>query len=240
MKLQASILLVSLAGLAAAQNITLHTVVVGSNGKLVFNPDTVIANVGDLIRFEYDPANHSVVQGSFANPCHPLTNGFFSGYVPSSSGIAPTVFDITINDTNPIYYYCSQAKHCVLGMVGVINPPANGSNSQSDYVSAAGSATNSTAQPNGVEGGQLLFFSNATTTTLTSTIGVTGTSTPSASGTGASAGSGPTTTTGGSASGTATGSTTSTSTSAAAPAAMEKQGTLAALVVVIGLGINLL
>ena len=56
MKLQASILLVSLAGLAAAQNITLHTVVVGSNGKLVFNPDTVIANVGDLIRFEYDPA----------------------------------------------------------------------------------------------------------------------------------------------------------------------------------------
>lgn len=40
----------------------------------------------------------------------------------------PDVFVITINDTNPIWFYCSQGvpavyTHCAYGMVGVINPP---------------------------------------------------------------------------------------------------------------------
>ena len=54
MKIQATVLM-SLTGLVAAQNTTLHTVIVGSNGQLRFNPDTVYAKVGELVRFEYYP-----------------------------------------------------------------------------------------------------------------------------------------------------------------------------------------
>lgn len=36
--------------------------------------------------------------------------------------IQPTTFTVTINDTNPIYFYCLFTGHCQAGMVGVINP----------------------------------------------------------------------------------------------------------------------
>ena len=49
--------------------------------------------------------NHSVVQGDPDSPCEPSDGGFYSGYILSSSGVAPTSFSVLINDTNPIYYY---------------------------------------------------------------------------------------------------------------------------------------
>lgn len=94
--------------------------------------------------------NHSVVQGDFNSPCRPSNPAIYSGFIPSHSGpaVSPntrdpaetttkaaktnfpipsapkqnTSFVLTINDTKPIWYYCSQAKHCQAGMVGVINP----------------------------------------------------------------------------------------------------------------------
>jgi len=33
-------------------------------------------------------------------------------------------FTIEVNDTKPIWFYCSQGKHCQSGMVGAINPTA--------------------------------------------------------------------------------------------------------------------
>jgi uncharacterized cupredoxin-like copper-binding protein len=33
------------------------------------------------------------------------------------------VFTVTVNDTNPIWFYCGVPTHCQAGMVGVINPP---------------------------------------------------------------------------------------------------------------------
>jgi hypothetical protein len=41
----------------------------------------------------------------------------------------PIMFLVTINTTDPIYYYCGQIGHCQAGMVGVINPPCNQGNS---------------------------------------------------------------------------------------------------------------
>lgn len=40
-------------------------------------------------------------------------------------GSQSTTFSITINDTNPIWLYCSQTElsHCQAGMAMVINPP---------------------------------------------------------------------------------------------------------------------
>lgn len=73
--------------------------------------------------------NHSVVQSTFDQPCQPIKNnmpsatGFFSGFMPvkANASMMPS-YTIMVNDTKPIWYYCSQGDHCQDGMVGVINP----------------------------------------------------------------------------------------------------------------------
>jgi plastocyanin len=102
-----------------------QTVAVGKDG-LKFTPDTIQANVGDQITFEFFPKNHSVVQADFDNPCNPSASGLFSGFIASSSGKADTTFTITVNDTEPIWLYCAALQpspHCAAGMVAVINAP---------------------------------------------------------------------------------------------------------------------
>jgi plastocyanin len=59
--------------------------------ELVFEPDTVIASVGDIINFHFYPINHSVAQSSFDKPCQPLEGGvgqipIFSGFLPVKRG----------------------------------------------------------------------------------------------------------------------------------------------------------
>jgi plastocyanin len=59
--------------------------------ELVFEPDTVIASVGDIINFHFYPINHSVAQSSFDKPCQPLAGGvgqipIFSGFLPVKDG----------------------------------------------------------------------------------------------------------------------------------------------------------
>ena len=53
----------------------------------------------------------------------PAVNGFFSGFMPvkPDAAMMPS-YTIMVNDTKPIWYYCSQGDHCQDGMVGVINP----------------------------------------------------------------------------------------------------------------------
>lgn len=76
--------------------------------------------------------NHSLVQSNFANPCIPIqniqpnvTDAFFSGFMPNNSTFGSTsnvpTYTIRVKDTKPIWFYCSQAKHCQAGMVGAIN-----------------------------------------------------------------------------------------------------------------------
>lgn len=77
--------------------------------------------------------NHTVTQSSFGEPCEKLKNsygnlvGFDSGFHPVSNTTTsdfPT-FEITVNDTNPIWGYCRQQaanfSHCGVGMVFSIN-----------------------------------------------------------------------------------------------------------------------
>ena len=53
--------------------------------------------------------------------------GIWSGFqfVPESSesleGYTVPEFTITINDTNPVWFYCAQVKHCQTGMVMAVN-----------------------------------------------------------------------------------------------------------------------
>jgi len=134
----------SAAASAAASNV--HSVAVGKNG-LVFTPDTLTAAKGDIIEFTF-VAGHSVERSTFSDPCNPISTGaIYSGF-PSASD----QFTVTVNDTNPIWLYCSQISHCQSGMVMVINPPSSGANTLAAYKSAAQSATLGTS-PASVQGG---------------------------------------------------------------------------------------
>ena len=96
------------------------------NKTLVFEPNNIQAAPGSMVQFQFYPMNHSVVQAAFAAPCQPINNvmptvqGFFSGFMPVT-GTETAVFTLPINDTKPIWFYCSQGKHCQAGMVGAIN-----------------------------------------------------------------------------------------------------------------------
>jgi len=135
---------------AAAGSIA--TVAVGQNG-FTFSPDTLTAAVGSKIVFQIYPGGHSVTQGDFSTPCQSNSTGFNSGFVNSNSGPASSAFTITVNSTDPIWFYCAQVTHCQSGMVGVINPPSSGQ-SLGDFRSAA-AKTSGSSKPAGVQGGVL-------------------------------------------------------------------------------------
>jgi plastocyanin len=109
--------------------VTVHVVKVGNaNGTLAYSPNNVKANVGDMVQFQFAPNNHTVTQSTFAQPCQPIAlnmagvTGFYSGFMPvSASSTTTPTYSIMINNTTPIWLYCSQGKHCQAGMVMVIN-----------------------------------------------------------------------------------------------------------------------
>ncbi|KAF8175566.1 Cupredoxin [Pholiota molesta] len=111
-----------------------HRIIVGANGNLVYSPANITAAIGDTVTFEFHPKNHTVTQSSFLKPCQSLqetsgTAGFKSGFMPvdASATTFPT-FQITINDTAPIWGYCGQVGHCAAGMVFAINAVESGPN----------------------------------------------------------------------------------------------------------------
>ncbi|EPQ58329.1 Cupredoxin [Gloeophyllum trabeum ATCC 11539] len=150
-----SVLAASLVTVASATN---YDVSVGANGQLRFDPETVTAAVGDVVNFTFHPKNHTVSQSSFNEPCVKVADGFDSGFmaVAAEGGDLPS-FQVTVNDTNPVWVYCRQTGHCGKGMVFAINAPAdpnphsfsafqqlalsiNGTNTTSSSVSASASA----------------------------------------------------------------------------------------------------
>ncbi|KAL4877971.1 hypothetical protein BJY04DRAFT_221545 [Aspergillus karnatakaensis] len=106
-----------------------HSITASLGGALRFDPDNVVAEIGDVIEWHFLPANHTVVQSNFANPCVPLAEGtsFFPGFeFATSEGQSENVFQIVVEDKNPIWYYCPQGTHCQAGMSGVINQNFDG------------------------------------------------------------------------------------------------------------------
>ncbi len=55
--------------------------------RLSFLPDTVTAQVGDVLEFLFYPTNHSVAQGSWDKGCAPDEDGFFSGFFRVGGGM---------------------------------------------------------------------------------------------------------------------------------------------------------
>jgi plastocyanin len=137
-----------------------HSVVAGLAGQLVFDPDNVVAEVGDIVEWHFLPMNHSVAQSSFGKPCVPdadVDTPFFSGFMPIKEGQALNVFQFTVTDTKPVWYYCAQTKgdHCQHGMAGVINQNFNSPNTLAAYKLAAAQTEVSVIPPT-VQGGLVI------------------------------------------------------------------------------------
>ncbi|KAJ7139285.1 hypothetical protein C8R44DRAFT_938983 [Mycena epipterygia] len=145
-----------------------HKILVGADG-LTYTPSNISAAIGDTVTFEFHPKNHTVTQSSFLEPCKALAETSTTGQVGFKSGfqfVADNatdfpMFQITINDTAPIWGYCGQQGppvHCTSGMVFSINAVESGPNnfaafkqiamgSGSSSASAGGSGTGSAGAP---------------------------------------------------------------------------------------------
>jgi len=147
----------SFLALAASVSAATISIDVGENGSLKFNPDTVTAAMGDSLEFHFYAGGHSVVSSTFSSPCVPATDAFFSGYIPGTSS-GDTTFVVDVNSTDPIWFYCSLADHCELGMVGVVNPPPG--KTVSDYAKAA-EAVGAASAPPALQGGVLTSIASS-------------------------------------------------------------------------------
>lgn len=103
-----------------------------AQGGHTFEPEVTQAEVGDYVEFQFYPTNHSIVRAAYKYPCIPFELvetdkvGFFSGFHPVDAILDnPPTWTVRINDTDPIFFYCSAPGSCInYGMVGVINPNA--------------------------------------------------------------------------------------------------------------------
>ncbi|RPB03998.1 PEBP-like protein [Choiromyces venosus 120613-1] len=119
----------------------IHTVIVGGPNLLKYTPESVVANVGDVVFFDFLEKNHTVTQSTFDNPCVFNPSGVKSGFRPNPQNIAgKETFNVTVSDEKPKWFYCAQAKHCQAGMVFAINPGAK----FAEFVNKAKAGANAT------------------------------------------------------------------------------------------------
>lgn len=102
--------------------ITVHLVTVGKVSH-EFVPNLVVASPGDKIMFEFSSGNHSVIQSLYEWPCVASgavdgRTGFASPPQAEATDELPTYWNLTINNTDPVFYYCGAPGSCVTwGMV---------------------------------------------------------------------------------------------------------------------------
>ncbi|KAK1773248.1 Cupredoxin [Copromyces sp. CBS 386.78] len=178
-----NILLAATLALSSVVSAKTIPVKVGESG-LTFDPENIKADVGDVLEFWFYAKNHSIVTSTAAKPCEPKTeNGFFSGFFPvAQTGVASeNVFRVTVNSTTPLWFYCSQGKHCQAGMVGAVN--AKSTDDFDKFKTAAKSASSNVTPAGGVFGGSVDKASSSGGSSSTTLVAVpSGTASGTASG----------------------------------------------------------
>lgn len=104
-------------------------VTVGSGGNLIFDPSTVDATKGTVIRFNFLALNHSLTQSTYQNPCE--SNGqfdtHFAQFNPKNES-GEFLVDFLVETDSPSWFYCAQTigkSHCSEGMVFSLNAQGN-------------------------------------------------------------------------------------------------------------------
>jgi len=145
MQFTSSLLALLVATGAALVSAATFNVTVGDGG-LVFNPNQVTAVQGDVINFEFHPANHTLTQSTFATPCTAMAGGVDSGFQPvSATQTTFPVFSFQVMQVTPLWFFCAQTTHCQKGMVFALNVNATSPNTFAKFQSnATGGAANTT------------------------------------------------------------------------------------------------
>lgn len=104
-----------------------HSVTVGGTAGLVYTPDTIEANIGDMVIFTFLEQNHTASQSAFTTPCDLLAGGMDSGFMPNlnSSVTPPPQMAMQVTVATPLWFFCRQTGHCGKGMTFSINPTVN-------------------------------------------------------------------------------------------------------------------
>lgn len=116
---------------------TTHQVVVGGTAGDVYTPNSITANVGDMVEFTFMETNHTATQSSFTTPCIKLDGGVDSGFMsnPNNTVNPPPTMKFQVTTTDPIWMYCRQTGHCGTGMTFSINPTST--KTQAAFMAAA-------------------------------------------------------------------------------------------------------
>jgi plastocyanin len=101
-------------------------VVVGAQGKLAFNPESVTVLPGTLLRFDFLGRNHTLTQSSLEHPCL-NSSGFDSGFNQFNPQNLSSRFavELRVQSADPQWFFCAQnlpRSHCAAGMVFSLNP----------------------------------------------------------------------------------------------------------------------
>ncbi|EAU91610.1 hypothetical protein CC1G_12089 [Coprinopsis cinerea okayama7 len=96
------------------------------NPGAVFSPQSVTADLGDVVIFNFTQGNHTAIQALFGSPCIPAheidstVNGFNSGFRDAGNFSAITQLSVPITDPNATLWFYDY-NTCAEGGVGGIN-----------------------------------------------------------------------------------------------------------------------
>ncbi|KAF2033459.1 hypothetical protein EK21DRAFT_58446 [Setomelanomma holmii] len=131
---------------AASSPPQVHVIKAGAGG-FKFEPQQITnVAVGDIVSFEFYPPDHSVARAEFGSPCVPYEYshrdkpGFWSGTQLVDTIADVTTYNVTINSTEPLFFYCAAPNSCKGElMLGAINP--NSTQTLAKQIQAAKEAT---------------------------------------------------------------------------------------------------
>ena len=69
---------------------------------LGYTPESITANVGDVVTFVFKQKNHTVTQSTFADPCRKKEGGMDSGFMPNPDGKEGVQWNMTVQTTEPL------------------------------------------------------------------------------------------------------------------------------------------
>ncbi|KAI0088118.1 hypothetical protein BDY19DRAFT_907086 [Irpex rosettiformis] len=142
----------------------------------VFSPQSVQANIGDTVTFNFTNGSYSATQADFASPCIFITKvnttipGFDTGTQATNNGTAPHTYDVPITDNSTKWYF--DFNGCSKGVVGVIN--VNDSTGQTlagftrNAIRLNGTASSSSARPSATGGSNSSNGAGTSTTSSSS------------------------------------------------------------------------
>ncbi|TPX70150.1 hypothetical protein SpCBS45565_g01967 [Spizellomyces sp. 'palustris'] len=102
-----------------------HLVLVGAEGRPVYNPSTLNVYLGDMVTFHVEDGPHSVTQTT-GNNCDTLSSGIDSGKLKRGGRMAVRFIAPGIR-----WFTCNMDDHCHRDMRFAVNVIDNGTDSQS-------------------------------------------------------------------------------------------------------------